>query len=459
MSPRCFWSLVGCGVVAVACSASQQACPPAPAAAAPQPADAAPQPTALAGTDDPDVRQEIQRVLDSVSRMRQLAAIAPVAGRIIDRSTMLKQVKQQVRTQVPSEAIRGESAFLNAFGFIPDDFDYEAGVYRLIESQLAGYYDPHHKTLFLMDDLHEVDAEVTLAHELVHALQDQHYDLGPRLAYHKDANDTQAAIHCLAEGDATSLMLDFSMADSGVTAIAIDDDRLRLEIISNTSLSPELASFPRVLRRSLIAPYVDGVLFVHALRRRNGWSSVDEVWQDPPTTTEQVLHIDKLDAREPAEPVGVPTPPRDGTWIQKHTEVYGEQGLRIALEDWMPHRAAVAAAAGWAGDRAVVFALSGHDTTVTVAAWHLRFDASAKPGNDEATEALRAIASGWKLPSGKPLCREIDGGRHLAAVKNGRSIALVAGLPSSVVGTPRRVATCAQLLRWANRISSQNEPR
>lgn len=403
-------------------------------------------------------QDEVDRVLREVSRLRHLATLGPVTCQVIDRSTMLRQVKQQVQSEVPKEAIAGEGAFLAAFGFIPQDYDYETGVYGMIESELAGYYDPDRKTMFLMEDLSRSESEVTLAHELVHALQDQHYDLGSRLKFRADANDAQAAVHALAEGDATSLMLDFTLEGSGVSADRIDDDELRLQIVAGVALSPQMASVPRVLRDSLVAPYVDGTLFVHRLRRRDGWDAVDRVWRNPPATTEQVLHLDKLDAREPAEAVPVPTAPHRGSWSTVHTDVYGEQGLRIALEDWLPRRVAEKAAAGWAGDRVAVLVSPPSNHQITVAAWHLRFDRS-HPTHAEAAEAFDAIASGWGEPmqrgGGSSRCHAISRGRSIALVRSGRDVALVAGVDAAsphVEGAPR---TCAELVRWATAIAAQ----
>jgi hypothetical protein len=451
------------GLVVCISAAAAGACGSSPASR-PTPAQSPdPIPSSAAPADDHHVEveadeqravDEINRVLRQVSRMRKLPARGSVAGRVIDRPTMLRQVKDQVRSQVPMEAIEGESAFLSTFGFIPADYDYEAGVYRLIESQLAGYYDPDQKTMFLMGDLSDAETEVTLAHELVHALQDQYYVLGPRLAYRKDANDAQAAIHCLAEGDATSLMLDFTLDESGLSAVAIPDDRLRLEIVSSVAMSPDMASFPRVLRDSLVAPYVDGVLFVHGLRRRGGWASVDQAWGNPPTTTEQVLHLEKLFAREPADTVPVPTGPSGGTWTTAHTDVYGEQGLRIALEEWMPRRVATDAAAGWGGDRVAVLASTEHDTAVTVAAWHIRFDPSPRGSDDEAVEAFNAIASGWGKSGHRDICHTLSNGRRIVLARKGRDLAMVVGAPDVADG-PHPAAACSQLSHWAASVLAQ----
>ena len=447
--------LVVCISAASACACgSSSASRPTPAELPdPIPSSAAPADDHHVEADEQRAVDEINRVLRQVSRMRKLPALGSVAGRVIDRPTMLRQVKDQVRSQVPMEAIEGESAFLSTFGFIPADYDYEAGVYRLIESQLAGYYDPDQKTMFLMGDLSGPETEVTLAHELVHALQDQYYVLGPRLTYRKDANDAQAAIHCLAEGDATSLMLDFTLDESGLSAVAIPDETLRLEIVSSMALSPEMASFPRVLRDSLVAPYVDGVLFVHGLRRRGGWASVDQVWGNPPTTTEQVLHLEKLFSREPADAVPVPTGPSDGTWTTAHTDVYGEQGLRIALEEWMPRRVATDAAAGWGGDRVAV--LTERDTAVTVAAWHVRFDPLPRRSDGEAVEAFSAIASSWGKSGLGDVCHTLSNSRRIVLARKGRDLAMVVGAAPDVVDGPHPASTCSQLSQWAASVLAQ----
>jgi hypothetical protein len=106
-----------------------------------------------------------------------------------------------------------------------------------------------------------------------------------------------------------------------------------------------------VLQRSLTAPYADGLVLVQALRRRGGWPAVDAVWRALPDTTEQLLHLDELDAREPAKPVSAPPNARLGSGFHPALdEVMGEQSLRILLEEWTRRAEAASAAAGWGGD-------------------------------------------------------------------------------------------------------------
>lgn len=401
-----------------------------PAAPIPSPqSSTSPAPAPSADQAPDPAEAQVHAMLQVVSRLRELPVRGPVRSATIDRPTMLSQLRQNVHDEIPAEVVRGQGEFLRAFGFLPPGFDFEAGLYRLMESQLAGYYDPDRKAMFLMDDLSASEADATLAHELVHALQDQHYDLAPRLKYHPDANDAQSAVQSLAEGDATSAMLDYVLAKQDRDALSIPDSLIDAQIAAGIALSPALASSPSILRNSLVSPYLDGVQLVHALRRRGGWAAVDAVWKNPPATTEQLLHIEKLDAREPAESVATPPLQALGSgWRETYRDVYGEQGVRLAFEEWMPRRAAAKAAAGWAGDRAVL-AVDPSGKRLA-AAWRIRFDACRPPlaTNAEASEAFGAITSAWNVAAAtrRESCQVLaDGAARLVAIQD-RDVLLVA---------------------------------
>ena len=87
----------------------------------------------------------------------------------------------------------------------------------LRDAQLLGFYDPKRKTFFVEGKLSGEEADVTLFHEFVHALQDQHYDLSHLGDFEEDGGDRQSAVHGLAEGDATSAMIDAMLKPSGST--------------------------------------------------------------------------------------------------------------------------------------------------------------------------------------------------------------------------------------------------
>jgi hypothetical protein len=428
--------------------------------------------------------------LARVGTVRHLAPRASVEARELDRPALIASVREHVAREIPPDVIRNQGELLVSLGLVPPDYDYEEGAFHLLEAQLAGFYEPHDKKMYLATDLPDRAADATLAHELVHALQDQHFDLGSRLAYKAEANDRESAVQALAEGDATSAMMDLLLSESGRRAIEVKDDIFAAEVEGSMTGSPDVASVPRVLRSSLVAPYVDGVLFVHALRRRGieraramgagaddgGWSAVDEAWRRPPDSTEQLLHLAKYDAHELPESLPLPSGPGPG-WTTAYDDVFGEEGLRIAFEEWVPKKSAAAAAQGWAGDRAVLYCSKptqsggaeasggGHPSPgnrsegVSFAvAWHIRFDPGDKDPDSEAREGFKAVAEAIRpgQAATSPICVERATLGPLSASRTGRDLVIVAG-PYRREGN--RVATdsvCTKSLRWAADILSKS---
>jgi hypothetical protein len=446
--------------------------PPVASVVAPVSASSAVRPVA-----ESDAQQHVAEMLGRVAKARHLAPQAPVAARVLDRAALIASVREHVSREVPPDIIRNQGELLAGLGLIPPDFNYEEGAFRLLQAQLAGFYEPRDKKMYLAADLDDRSREATLAHELVHALQDQHYDLGRSLSYQAQANDRESALQALAEGDATSAMMDLLLGPSQRSAIDVGDDVFAAEVEGSMGSSPESAGVPRVLRASLVAPYVDGVLFVHALRRRGiargatdgGWSAVDAAWRSPPATTEQLLHLDKYDAHEPAEELTAPSAPAGAPWKAVYDDVFGEEGLRIAVEEWLPRKAAAVAADGWAGDRAVLYRQSAagdagtlDDESTFAIAWRIRFDAGSGDAKDaESAKAFRAIAVGLRPGQPAPpksVCLEREALGPLVLLRSGRDIVFAAG-PYRREGT--RVSSrahCAETLRWAGEMLAQSKP-
>jgi hypothetical protein len=289
--------------------------------------------------------------LAEVSATRGLAVLRPIEGKVVGRDAMIARVMSKVERDYPPGVLRAQGEVLAALGLVPPDYDYQAGMYGLLKSNVAGFYDPDDRAMVLLDDLDGQNIADTLAHELTHALQDQHYQLEPLLRYRPHDSDRVAAVQVLSEGDATSTMFDV------VSGAGFDmpDGWMRLLLLGSTAFSEGGADVPRVLHLSLVASYVDGLALVRELRRKGGWPAVDQVWRRLPTTTEQVLHLDKYLANEPG--IELPVPSLDALgldWTTLDHDVLGEQGLRISLEKWTDRDTAARAAAGWGGDRYVV---------------------------------------------------------------------------------------------------------
>jgi hypothetical protein len=426
--------------------------------------------------DEQLARAAVQSTLQEVTRVRGLAPLRPVRTRVVGRDELVTSVRARMDKDVPREVVEGTERLLLALGVVPIGFDYRASLLTLLGSQLAGVYDPDAEVMLLAADLAEDELRATLAHELVHALQDQHYDLGSRLEYREGEADSQSALHALAEGDATSAMADQMLAGRGMTALDLSDAQLFDNLRSSIENADGTQAVPLVIKQAVIAPYIDGIALVHWARRRGGWGEVNRLWGDPPVSTEQLLHPDKLLSAEAPEDVAVPVADRAGMRLT-YQDVMGELSLRLVFEQWMETSAAQRAAAAWAGDRLAVFRDGERHGVV----WHVRYDdaAAARRGllgfgagvvmaadQERETSEQAAVGSGaasrrrvdaaaaFRAVESGQACQSRNRRGPLAVVLRGRDVVLVAG---PHVGSPPREAAgdCASAVAWAEQVAGQ----
>ena len=458
-----------------ACGAAQPAerAPPPPRAASPViRAAGAPPARPHAGETAPidssaTAEQAVARALKYVSALRELPATSAVKGQVISRDAMVGYVERDLNAELPPAVVTASGEILFALGTVPASFDYRKSLLDVMRAELLGFYEPHEKTMFLGADLRGQELDSTLWHELVHALQDQHYGLEKLLTFADDAGDWQSAVHALAEGDATSAMLDAMFAPKGAHAPDLPDSVMDLQGALSTGA---VAQVPAIIKRSVVAPYLDGLSFVNSLRRRGGWAAVDAAWARLPRSTEQVLHLDKYDANEGFLTLPALEPPSAALSHVAYSDIYGEETLRVLFEEWMPAGAAREAASGWDGDRVTAFS----DGQVTAVAWVIHYDNDAA-----ASRGLHAFARGAlaredqgvdsrgrlaEFVSAQDAARETRGG-HLCRERHTRGpFALLRRARDLVVtlGPFRRNSTsvasegdCGGALKWATRLAAQ----
>ncbi len=283
--------------------------------------------------------------LARVAGQRGLSPLGGITRVQVGRLALTERFEDYIERTTPAPVLQGQQAFLVHLGLLNPDVDLLQASVELARENLAGFYDPTRATLYVAADLQPEERHLVLAHELVHALQDQHFAVGQRIISRPGGGDRLAAIHSLAEGDATAgaetdwqAWLDYAPAP----------DRTAFE----ASLLDRHPSAPRVLVSSVVAPYVDGTTFVREMLRAGGWPLVNATWESPPASTEQLLHQTKYFEREgwltfPQ----VPAPRADCELL--HWDTLGEQGLATLLRQWAPETAAPGA--GWNGDRLDVY--------------------------------------------------------------------------------------------------------
>ncbi len=393
--------------ILAACSAAQA---PSTGSAPPELEISQPSEPPSVETESSSAQRRVAAALTKMASIRGLPELSPVAVGELSRVEMSEHIHDYIVAEVPAHVIDGQNRLLKALGVVPPDFDYLQATIRLMQHKLAGFYDPKTKRMYLAEDLSGPEREMTLRHEIVHALQDQHYDLQERLRYGPDLGDAQSALHALAEGDATAAMLDDQLLPQGLSSPHLGDDELAERM--SESFAREEIGVPGVLKRSAIAPYVDGLLFVNELRRSGGWAAVDAAWRKPPATSEQLLHPDKYASAEPGRAIA-PTKVSPEC-VLVYQDVLGEQAIRIIVEEWTDRQGAAQVASGWDGDRIVV-ASCPQGTRLD---WRIAFDSA-----EDAAEAREVFSNGFgACREGQPvrLVKQAAEWLHVGVIEHGR---------------------------------------
>ena len=225
-------------------------------------------------------------VLQETSEIRELAVLKPVKSGAQSRAAIEQMLIRNLNEQVTPAEMHATEVSLRKFGLAPDDFQYRPFIIKLLTEQVAGYYDPKVQKFNLADWLEVEGQKPVMAHELTHALQDQHFNLRRFEKWPQGDSDAQLAAHALVEGDAT-LAMTIYMAKNPLVALAFSRSLL-------TGVATEQYNqAPRAIRESLIFPYLQGSEWATALFKQGGWPTVSSAFTRLPLSTEQILHPEK----------------------------------------------------------------------------------------------------------------------------------------------------------------------
>ena len=319
-----------------------------------------------------DIRIELERLqgearledtMDTISvqtvSVRGLETLSPVTRRLVTQPQMGAVVLDKMAEEVSDEDLRQDTLLLQRLGLIPPDLDLRHLLNAMLEEQVAGLYDPATETFYVMSSRGKLGplAKTIYAHEYTHALQDQHFDLEALGVSDDEAlNDDQLlALHALIEGDATLTMQQYMFAHLsplemvGLLGAAIGVDQ---SVVNEA---------PPYLRKSLLFPYQEGLIFTSGLYQQGGWPAIDAAFGQPPQSSEQILHPERYPADTPQDvflpDIATVLAPE---WQLVTENVLGEFILRLYLDTYLTQQKATQAATGWGGDR---YALYHNPTT------------------------------------------------------------------------------------------------
>jgi hypothetical protein len=347
-------------------------------------------------------------VIEAVHPVRGLPPAEDIGYRVVDEETFLAELEVLIDEEYPPELIAAEGDLYQRLGLIGPNKDLKALILKLYDQQALAQYDPATRSFKIVGPIKKIGPleSIIVAHEYGHALQDQAFDLEAFYDVPPDQVDAAYARAALVEGDATAVMYDWAARELDL------DDLLE---VSAGALSQQdqnkLNRLPDILTRPLEFAYIDGLVFVNALRGEGDWKAVNAAFEDPPVSTEQILHPELYPDEKP---VAIELPEIASAlgpgWVESYEQTFGEmmthvwladgkkaQSLFPALPAQLPNPEA---AAGWGGDRLV--SLDGPDGSWAVV-WQTDWDS-----NRDQAEFRRAARKAMKDLPGAHRVNNLD---------------------------------------------------
>ena len=400
------------------------------------------------------------------------------------------KVRQDLTRELPSSKSADVSRSYVALGFAERGFDLSSAMEEALATQVAAYYDPERRAFRVIETDGAIDdpkRAAVVSHELVHALQDQYFDL-QRFSGDRDGagldDDQKLARRFVIEGEATFLMMAHGLGNGppserrlGSWAVAglrmetrmlsaMDMLDLAASLRQGSSaekLDPEaraeleaLAKLPVVVTLPLFEPYFKGAEMISEIWAAGGWPAVDALFRDPPDSTEQALHPAEklLGHRDPpvrmrlAPDAAGPVP----TARSLGSEVVGELGWRVYFKTWrLPDPES--AASGWGGDRYWSWAVGERTLTLTATTWDTPADAEKFFAAYEVTLANRFPRTTPRAWGASGLRLEGPDGLLVALVRRGSDVDLVTG------ARPTELAAAERILESVKRTRQEESPR
>jgi hypothetical protein len=294
-----------------AMATAQQAAPPAPTA--PQAGQQGKAPESGKKTDGhtpPEQAKQLFALVDQLIKFSSeetgLPIKAEVKREITDRATVENYLKEKFAEDESAKRMQRGEIVLKKFGLLDHDFALSPFLLQLLKEQIEAYYDFKTKTVYMLDWVGIEEQKPVLAHELTHALQDQHSDLTKwndqtpadvSLNYSEDTDhlardEMDTARQAVVEGQATAVMMNYVLKPMGKSLVKNPElmDVLRQKMTSSED-SPVLARAPLLLSESLLFPYREGLSFEQDIWMDQGQTAAFTGTLDrPPSSSWEIIN-------------------------------------------------------------------------------------------------------------------------------------------------------------------------
>ncbi|SVB32053.1 uncharacterized protein METZ01_LOCUS184907, partial [marine metagenome] len=212
-----------------------------------------------------------ENLLEDVVRFSGLKVLERIHLDYLTEEEISEHVRSRLETSLPQDKESFITESYGLLGLLPMNLDLRETLSDLYGGQVIGFYDPDDKALYLQEKVSLESLESLLVHELVHALQDQHFDLNA-LTGEALNNDAKAAAMAAIEGHATLVMLEFLSEGTGDSTLDMEDvSDFGIEISESIRDGQDgLDEAPLLLKETMFFPYIHGSQFVKAMRDQYG---------------------------------------------------------------------------------------------------------------------------------------------------------------------------------------------
>jgi hypothetical protein len=391
----------------------------APAAAPPRNSPAAHVPPGGALT-TAEATALTRELMPRVEQIRGRRFLRPVPVEVVGDEAARKHFASRLEKYHPAEELRAEQDMYTDLGLLPPGEDLSARFFSLLEEQAGGYYDPDSDTFFVLDDMPRAAGPVLIAHELTHALDDQHFSIDTFFDSASADDDRATVAGAVVEGSGSVVMTAYLIEE--MRAGRMDPSAMKQLMETEAGRAERLDAAPAILQRALLAPYLLGQTLTlrgdpSSLGRGVKPDDIDRLFREPPVSTEQLLHPEKYwDAGRKDPPRAVAPGDLSATlgdgWRLGGSGVLGELTLSLvcgasnpsleSVEATQPAAWTSACATGWGGDRWQIYRNGERHVTVVATVWDTEQDA---------IEFLTALGAAGRRPArrGNAVCLVLGG--------------------------------------------------
>lgn len=355
----------------------------AQATAAPSPADS------TKAAVNAEFAAAADEVLNQMSQITGLKLRAPLKKTLRSRDEIRAYIIREMNEDKDAAERHASARSAEAFGLLPKGFDIDSFMVELLTEQVAGLYDPKTQEFYVADWIPIADQRMVMAHELTHALEDQHFKIEGWVKAARPNDDAELAREAVLEGSAMAAMIDYLLADTGRSLKDLPDIDPSM-LVGDMGSTPALKKAPPFLKDALVFPYFAGLTFSADLLKSGGWPSLPNVFTKPPISSQQIMHPALYRAAKTPAHVELPDVDKllGPEWARLEQNVMGEFGWKEILKQFLDDDRARSLAAAWEGDAYMVYEQKRTKRLALVSRLRLNSDAQAARYFGQYSEAL-----------------------------------------------------------------------